>query len=171
MKKRIIAGVSLTLVFGLIAGVLLPVLRPGYDGVNFNASDENNKTDKVIKFNSEGKLKILHITDTHLNLDHKHNFDPTIWLIENACDKEKPDIVMLTGDTAAVAAGSIEIIHTGFLIHQNVGGRAGKSAAVGIHLDKALFLLLGHYFFTPSTRPLAKPTRPCISEGMMILVA
>ncbi len=98
MKKRIITGVSLTLIFVLIAGILLPILRPDYDGVNFNASDKTNTTDKVIKFNSEGKLKILHITDTHLNLNHKYNFDPTIWLIENACDKEKPDIVMLTGD-------------------------------------------------------------------------
>ena len=98
MKKHIIVGISLTLIFVLIAGILLPVLRPDYDGINYNPSNKTNQTDKAIKFNSEGKLKILHITDTHLNLNHKYNFDPTIWLIENACDKEKPDIVMLTGD-------------------------------------------------------------------------
>ena len=49
-----------------------------------------------LKFGADGKFKILHITDTHLKLNH--NFDPTIWMVEKACDKEKPDIVMLTGD-------------------------------------------------------------------------
>jgi 3',5'-cyclic AMP phosphodiesterase CpdA len=77
-------------------GIILPLLRPDYIGVNYNPADIQNKTDKTIKFNSNGKLKILHITDTHLKLNH--NFDPTIWLIENACDAEKPDIVMITGD-------------------------------------------------------------------------
>ena len=79
-------------------GILVPLLRPDYSGINYNPADIHNETDKIIKFNSDGKLKILHITDTHLNFSHKHNFDPTIWLVENACDKEKPDIVMLTGD-------------------------------------------------------------------------
>ena len=74
----------------------MPLLRPDYSGVNYNPADIENKTDKTIKFNSDGKLKILHITDTHLKSNH--NFDPTIWLIERACEKEKPDIVMLTGD-------------------------------------------------------------------------
>ena len=79
-------------------GILVPLLRPDYSGINYNPADIHNETDKISKFNADGKLKILHITDTHLNFSHKHNFDPTIWLVENACDKEKPDIVMLTGD-------------------------------------------------------------------------
>ena len=80
----------------MVLWILLPLCRPEYSGVNFNPANSQNVTDKTIRFNSNGKLKILHITDTHLNLNH--NFDPTIWLVEKACDTEKPDIVMLTGD-------------------------------------------------------------------------
>ena len=96
MKKRIILIISLVLVVVIAVGNSAPMLRPNYSEVNYNPADIENKTDKTIKFNSEGKLKILHITDTHLKSNH--NFDPTIWLIERACDAEKPDIVMLTGD-------------------------------------------------------------------------
>jgi 3',5'-cyclic AMP phosphodiesterase CpdA len=96
MKKRVTVYVSLVLVAVIAIGILLPFLRPEYKGVNYSPADTNNKAEKTIKFNSDGKLKILHITDTHLNLNH--NFDPTIWLVERACDSEKPDIVMITGD-------------------------------------------------------------------------
>ena len=71
-------------------------VRPEYSKVNFNPADSHNETDKTIRFDKDGKLKILHITDTHLKFNH--NFDPTILLVERACDTEKPDIVMLTGD-------------------------------------------------------------------------
>ncbi len=50
---------------------------------------------KVIKFNSDGKLKIMHITDTHLEDD---NIDASLWLIDEACKREKPDIAVVTGD-------------------------------------------------------------------------
>ena len=33
------------------------------------------------------------------------------------------------------------------------------------------FALLFYIYLEPSTRPLARPTRPWISEGMMIFVA
>ncbi len=87
--------ISIALV-AVITGILSLSIRPAYSGVNYNPADSQNKTDKTIKFGSDGKLKILHITDTHLK--DNHNFDPTIWLVERACDAEKPDIVMLTGD-------------------------------------------------------------------------
>lgn len=96
MKKRIKKGILLVLVVIMAVGILSPLLRPEYNGVNYNPADGQNKTDKTIKFNTNGKFKILHITDTHLNLNH--NFDPTIWLVERACDIEKPDIVVVTGD-------------------------------------------------------------------------
>lgn len=80
----------------IIAGSLALSIRPEYSGVNYNAADSQNKTDKNIRFGEDGKLKILHITDTHLK--HNHNLDPTLWMVEKACDEEKPDIVMLTGD-------------------------------------------------------------------------
>ena len=96
MKKRFKFLIPFALVMVVILGFLSLSIRPAYSGVNFNPADNQNKTDKTIKFDSNGKLKILHITDTHLKLNH--NFDPTIWLIERACDTEKPDIVMMTGD-------------------------------------------------------------------------
>ena len=95
MKKKILKVASIILVI-IIVGVLSLSIRPEYSGVNYNSANSQNEIDKIIKFNSQGKLKILHITDTHLKSNH--NFDPTIWLVEKACDIEKPDIVMLTGD-------------------------------------------------------------------------
>ncbi len=49
----------------------------------------------ALKFNSNGKLKIMHITDTHLEDD---NIDMSVWLMGEACDREKPDIAIVTGD-------------------------------------------------------------------------
>ncbi len=95
MKKKIFIGILLAFVL-IVAGILSLSIRPEYSGVNYNPADSQNETDKTIRFNSDGKLKILHITDTHLK--HNHNLDPTIWMVEKACDDEKPDIVMLTGD-------------------------------------------------------------------------
>ena len=95
MKKKIFIGILIAFVL-MIAGTLSLSIRPEYSGVNYNPADSQNETDKNIKFGSDGKLKILHITDTHLKLNH--NFDPTVWMVERACDEEKPDIVMLTGD-------------------------------------------------------------------------
>ncbi len=48
-----------------------------------------------LKFNSTGKLKIMHITDTHLSDD---NINMSVYLIDMACNKEKPDVVIITGD-------------------------------------------------------------------------
>lgn len=99
MKKRIVKRIFIALVavsVVMAAGILSLSIRPAYSGVNFSPADSRNVTDKTIKFDSNGKLKILHVTDTHLKANH--NFDPTIWMVERACDAEKPDIVMLTGD-------------------------------------------------------------------------
>ena len=49
----------------------------------------------TVKFNKNGKLKIMHITDTHLDHD---NIDMSLYLIEWACKKEKPDVAVITGD-------------------------------------------------------------------------
>ena len=95
MKKRILTIILLATVI-ITAGILSLSIRPEYSGVNYNPADSQHETDKIIRFDSTGKLKILHITDTHLKLNH--NFDPTIWMVERACDTEKPDIIMLTGD-------------------------------------------------------------------------
>lgn len=47
-----------------------------------------------LKFKNQ-KLKIMHITDTHLEED---NTEQSLFLIGVACDKEKPDVVIATGD-------------------------------------------------------------------------
>ena len=96
MKKRIKIAIPFVLVLVIILGILSLSIRPSYSGVDYSGANTESNTDKTIKFNSNGKLKILHITDTHLKLNH--NFDPTIWLVEKACELENPDIVMLTGD-------------------------------------------------------------------------
>lgn len=49
----------------------------------------------MIKFNESGKLKIMHLTDTHIAED---NIDASLWLIKEACRREKPDIAVITGD-------------------------------------------------------------------------
>lgn len=48
-----------------------------------------------LKFNANGYFKIMHITDTHLEDD---NIDISVWLINEACKKEMPDIAIVTGD-------------------------------------------------------------------------
>ena len=48
-----------------------------------------------MKFNADGKFKVMHVTDTHLE---DYNVDSSCWAIGYACDKEKPDIVIVTGD-------------------------------------------------------------------------
>ncbi|MBR5498356.1 MAG: metallophosphoesterase [Clostridia bacterium] len=96
MKKRIIGIVALILVAFFVTGIIYFEIDPKNTNINFDAADEQNYTDTTIRFNSDGKLKILHVADTHLAND-KH-FDSSIWVIAEACDVEKPDLVVLTGD-------------------------------------------------------------------------
>ena len=48
-----------------------------------------------MKFNKNGKFKIMQITD----IQEIYNVTPdTLKLLENAVEKEKPDLVIYTGD-------------------------------------------------------------------------
>ena len=58
-------------------------------------SDFPLNTARSIKFNSNGKLKIMHVTDTHIE---DENINYSLVLIARGCDIEKPDIVVVTGD-------------------------------------------------------------------------
>ena len=49
----------------------------------------------MIKFDRRGKLKIMHITDTHIE---DENFQASLWLIRKACEREMPRIVCISGD-------------------------------------------------------------------------
>ena len=61
------------------------------------ASADDGLTAKAMRFGSDGRFKILHITDTHL---HEDNVEKSTRLIALACDTEQPDLVLLTGDLA-----------------------------------------------------------------------
>lgn len=50
-----------------------------------------------IRFGEDGKLNIMHVTDCHLSAD---NVEDSVWMIGKACDREQPDIAVLTGDIA-----------------------------------------------------------------------
>ena len=53
------------------------------------------QTKAPLQFDSDGKFKIMHVTDTHLE---EYNVDDSVWLIGDACDREQPDLVVITGD-------------------------------------------------------------------------
>ncbi len=61
------------------------------------AAENDGTTAKALRFGEDGKLRIMHVTDCHLDYD---NVEDTTWLIANACDRESPDVIMLTGDIA-----------------------------------------------------------------------
>ena len=96
MLKKIILIVLAVCIVNLVAGIIYFEVEPENTNIDYSPADSQKTTDTTIRFNSNGKLKILHIADTHLDND-KH-FDSSIWVIANACDIEKPDLVVLTGD-------------------------------------------------------------------------
>ena len=61
----------------------------GFSAVSFAAEDNE------IRFSDDGKFRIMHVTDTHLE---EYNLEASVWAIGEACDIEKPDIVIITGD-------------------------------------------------------------------------
>ena len=96
MKKSVLIIISLVLVVYFVSAIIFFELDPENTSINYSPASADATTDTTIRFNSNGKLKILHIADPHLAND-KH-FDSSIWVIAEACDVEKPDIVVLTGD-------------------------------------------------------------------------
>ncbi len=55
------------------------------------------KNKPILKFDSKNNFRIMHITDTHLNFK---NIDDSVYLISLACEREKPDLAVLSGDIA-----------------------------------------------------------------------
>ncbi len=77
-----------------ILAVLLSVLLVfGFAMNSFAAADITTAT--PIRFDENGNLRVMHVTDNHLGSD---NVEETVWLIGEACDREQPDIVVITGD-------------------------------------------------------------------------
>ena len=52
-------------------------------------------TADAIRFDKNGNLRVMHVTDTHLE---DANVDASVWLIGQSCDREQPDIVVIGGD-------------------------------------------------------------------------
>ena len=95
-KKRFSIIVSLVLVVYFISAIIFFELDPKNTNIDYSPANAESVTDTTIRFNSDGKLKVLHVADPHLAND-KH-FDSSIWVIAEACDVERPDLVVLTGD-------------------------------------------------------------------------
>lgn len=94
--KKVVLSVLFVLIFIFVAGIIFFEIEPENTNINYENADSQQNTNTTIRFNSEGKLKILHIADTHLANDKY--FDASIWVIAEACDVEQPDLVVLTGD-------------------------------------------------------------------------
>ncbi len=55
----------------------------------------NESAEGTLRFGDDGKFSIMHVTDTHLE---DYNVDASVWAIGQACDRENPDLVVITGD-------------------------------------------------------------------------
>ena len=76
--------------FKRVLSIILAVATViGFSAVSFAAEDYD------IRFSDDGKFRIMHVTDTHLE---EYNLEASVWAIGEACDIEKPDIVIITGD-------------------------------------------------------------------------
>lgn len=95
-KKIVILIIFAVLVVLFVASIIFFEIDPQNTNINYSPADPQSETDKTIRFDENGKLKILHIADPHLNFD-KH-LDSSVWVVAEACDVEKPDLVVLTGD-------------------------------------------------------------------------
>ncbi len=94
--KKFLKVISAT----LVALTVLSMSMVSFAGTSGSSSG-------VIRFNADGKLKIMHVTDSHLGDD---NLDASCWLIGKALDKEKPDIVIVTGDNVSAADSSFDAV-------------------------------------------------------------
>ena len=73
-----------------ISVVLAVIMAFSVFAVSVSAEGE-----KTFKFDENGKFRIMHVTDTHLE---ESNLDASVWAIGEACDIEKPHLVVITGD-------------------------------------------------------------------------
>lgn len=74
-----------------VISVFLAVLLIAITAIPAFAAEEKD----ALRFGDDGKFSIMHVTDTHLDFD---NVDDSVWLIGQACDRENPDLVVITGD-------------------------------------------------------------------------
>ncbi len=63
----------------------------------YSFSEAQNSKKSELKFNDEGKFKILQFTDIHFKYNSFRS-DSALLLMKAAVEEEKPDLVVLTGD-------------------------------------------------------------------------
>lgn len=66
----------------------------------FLISTVSAQKDPVLKFNQNGRFKIVQFTDVHLKVENKPRCDSVMNTISVVLATEKPDLVILTGDIA-----------------------------------------------------------------------
>ncbi len=95
----------------ILCVLLVIIMTAGFSAFSAGAADATQA--RAISFDANGRLKVMHVTDTHLDND---NIKDSTWLIARACDIEQPDIVVITGDNvsneddAAVTKGYIDML-------------------------------------------------------------
>lgn len=60
----------------------------------------NAQETPVLRFNSDGKFKIVQFTDVHLKVENQPRCDSVLNIMRMVIESEKPDLVVLTGDVA-----------------------------------------------------------------------
>ncbi len=63
----------------------------------FFVSEAQNNSTTTLKFNSNGKLKIIQFTDIHFK-SNSYRSDSSLQMMKAALETERPDLVVLTGD-------------------------------------------------------------------------
>lgn len=76
----------------------------------------------MLKFDKNGRFRVMHITDSHIK---KENAEASLFLIDESLKREKPDIVIVTGDNVlnyndvSVTKGYIERLMKIFQKHSS----------------------------------------------------
>ncbi|MBK7106227.1 MAG: metallophosphoesterase family protein [Ignavibacteriae bacterium] len=66
--------------------------------LQFTFTQNNAQPMKNLKFNEDGKFKILQFTDIHLDIQNQSETDSVINMMTDIIKKENPNLVVLTGD-------------------------------------------------------------------------
>ncbi len=95
MCKRIFYSISICCLFVFCISCSLDTSRTKNKTFQTNSSNSNIK----LRFNSDGTFKIVQFTDIHWT-NGTDKCDETLRILGSVLDKEKPDLVVFTGDIA-----------------------------------------------------------------------
>ena len=93
MFMKCLGGTGLAMMCGDVLGSTLTL------GMSDNSKRQDQKLFKeYLKFNTNGKLKIVQFTDVHYRATDEANSQPALDIMNEILDKEHPDLVIYTGD-------------------------------------------------------------------------